>query len=185
MNGRTSTTAAANIRNEPDAGRLLDLVYEELRRLATARMARESAVQTLQPTALVHEAWLRLGGDQQPTWENQAHFFGAAAEAMRRILIDRARRRNAARRGDGRTHVPIDGIDIQGAADDPHLLEINDALERFKEMDPRKAELIQLRYFAGLGLEEAARVLGISEATAKRWWVYSRAWLYRELNPDV
>jgi RNA polymerase sigma factor (TIGR02999 family) len=167
------------------AAELLRLVYGELRRLAAAQMARERAGQTLQPTALVHEAWLRLGGDQQPAWENRAHFFGAAAEAMRRILVDRARRRNAQRRGGGRTHVPLDEIEIGGAANDPHLLEINEALERFAEREPQKAEFIRLRYFIGLQLGEAARVLGISEATAKRWWVFARAWLYRELNPDV
>jgi RNA polymerase sigma factor (TIGR02999 family) len=167
------------------AAELLELVYGELRRLAAVKMARERAGQTLQPTALVHEAWLRLGGDHQPAWENQAHFFGAAAEAMRRILIDRARRRNAERHGGGQTHVPIDEIEIGGAANDPHLLEISEALERFARREPKKAEFVRLRYFIGLQLDETARVLGISEATAKRWWEYARAWLYRELNPEV
>ena len=167
------------------AAELLNVVYGELHRLATARMARESAGQTLQPTALIHEAWLRLGGDQQPTWENEAHFFGAAAEAMRRILIDRARRRNAARRGGGHTHVPIDDLELGTPWDDPRLLAIDEALARFAQVAPKKAELVRLRYFAGLQLDEAARVLGISEATAKRWWVYARAWLYRKLNADV
>ncbi|HWA28001.1 MAG TPA: ECF-type sigma factor [Lacunisphaera sp.] len=164
---------------------LLRLVYGELRRLAAAQMARERPGLTLQPTALVHEAWLRLGGECQPTWENQAHFFGAAAEAMRRILVDRARRRNAARRGGGRTHVPIDEIEIGGAGSDPHVLEVSEALERFALRDPKKAEFVRLRYFIGLRLDETARVCGISEATAKRWWVFARAWLYRELNPDI
>lgn len=167
------------------ATELLQLVYDELRRLAAAQMARERAGQTLQPTALVHEAWLRLGGDRQPAWENRAHFFGAAAEAMRRILIERARRRNAERHGGGRTHVPLDEIVHGGAANDPHLLEINEALERFAQREPQKAEFVRLRYFIGLQLDETARVLGISEATAKRWWIYARAWLYRELNPAV
>jgi RNA polymerase sigma factor (TIGR02999 family) len=133
----------------------------------------------------VHEAWLRLGGDQQPTWENEAHFFGAAAEAMRRILIDRARRRNALRRGGGRTHVPLDGLELPDPWEDPRFLAIDDALARFAEKEPKKAEFVRLRYFAGLQLDEAARVLGISEATAKRWWQYARASLYRTLNPDV
>ena len=167
------------------AERLLEEVYGELRRLAAARMARESAAQTLQPTALVHEAWLRLGGDQQPTWENEAHFFGAAAEAMRRILIDRARRRNAARRGGGRTHVPIDNLELGDAPEYRDVLAVDEALARFAHAEPRKAELVRLRYFAGLPLHEAARILGISEATAKRWWAFARAWLYRALHPDV
>jgi RNA polymerase sigma factor (TIGR02999 family) len=167
------------------AAELLNLVYGELRRLAAARLARESGGQTLQPTALIHEAWLRLGGDQQPTWENEAHFFGAAAEAMRRILIDRARRKNAARRGGGCTHVPIDDLELGAPWDDSRLLAIDEALARFAAVEPRKAEFVRLRFFAGLQLDETARVLGISEATAKRWWIYSRAWLYRKLNPDV
>ncbi|HUL52989.1 MAG TPA: ECF-type sigma factor [Opitutaceae bacterium] len=175
----------AGLADAPTAGRLLEVVYDELRRLAAARMARESATQTLQPTALVHEAWLRLGGDQQPTWENEAHFFGAAAEAMRRILIERARHRNAACRGGGRTHVPISGLELSDAWEDPHLPAVDEALARFAQAEPKKAEYIRLRYFAGLPLSEAARVLGISEATAKRWWVYARAWLYRDLHPGV
>lgn len=185
MSEVTLLTAKAGQGDSEAAAELLLLVYGELRRLAATQMARESGSQTLQPTALVHEAWLRLGGDRQPTWENRAHFFGAAAAAMRRILIDRARRRNAERRGGGRTHVPIDEIAIGGAANDPHLLEINEALERFAQREPQKAEFVRLRYFIGLRLDETARVLGISEATAKRWWSYARAWLYRELNPDV
>ncbi len=185
MSEITLLVAKAGKGDSDAATALLNLVYGELRRLAAAQMSRERAGQTLQPTALVHEAWLRLGGDHQPTWENQAHFFGAAAEAMRRILIERGRRRKAERHGGGRTHVPIDEIQIGGAANDPHLLEINDALERFAQREPKKAEFVRLRYFIGLQLDEAARVLGISEATAKRWWVFARAWLYRELNPNV
>jgi RNA polymerase sigma factor (TIGR02999 family) len=160
----------------------LELVYDELRKLASIRLGREPANRTLQATALVHEAWLRLGADRQPTWENRAHFFGAAAEAMRRILIDRARRRKAARHGGGRTHVPIDGLEIVGAVNDPRILEVDEALEQLRGVHPRKAELVRLRYFTGLELAEAAQLMGISEATAKRWWVYARAWLYRELG---
>ncbi len=162
---------------------LLELVYDELRKLAANRLKGEPANRTLQATALVHEAWLRLGADRQPSWENRAHFFGAAAEAMRRILIDRARRRKAARHGAGRTHVPIDGLEIVGAVNDPRILEVDEALERLRRVQPQKAELVRLRYFAGLDLAEAAQVLGVSEATAKRWWVYARAWLFRELGP--
>jgi RNA polymerase sigma factor (TIGR02999 family) len=166
----------------PVAEDSLPMVYAELRKLAAAQMARERAGLTLQPTALVHEAWLRLGGDRQPDWENRGHFFGAAAKAMRRILIERARRRLAARRGGDRTHLPIDGLDLIGAVNDPRILEVDEALERFARVQPQKAELVRLRYFAGLELAEAAQALGISEATAKRWWVYSRAWLLRELK---
>jgi len=185
MSEVTLLAAKAGQGDSEAAAELLLIVYAELRRLAAHQMARESAGQTLQPTALVHEAWLRLGGDRQPAWENQAHFFGAAAQAMRRILIERARRRDAERRGGGRTHVPLHEIELGGAANDPHLLEVNEALERFARREPQKAELVRLRYFIGLQLDETARVLGISEATAKRWWVYARAWLYRELNPNV
>ena len=171
-----------------DAGaaeKLMNLVYDELRHIAAAKMRREAPGHTLQPTALVHEAWLRLGADKQSAWNNHIHFFSAAAEAMRRILIERARRRKTARRGGGSPHVPLDEFEIGGAADDPHLLEINEAFERFAQREPQKAELVRLRYFIGLQLDESARVLGISEATAKRWWVFARAWFYRELNPHV
>jgi RNA polymerase sigma factor (TIGR02999 family) len=185
MSDVTLLAAKAGQGDNEAAAELLLVVYGELRRLAAAQMARERAGQTLQPTALVHEAWLRLGGDSQPAWENQAHFFGAAAAAMRRILIERARRRNAERHGGGRTHVPLDEVAIGGAANDPHLLEISEALERFAQREPKKAEFVRLRYFIGLQLDESARVLGISEATAKRWWIFARAWLYRELNPGV
>jgi RNA polymerase sigma factor (TIGR02999 family) len=185
MSDVTLLAAKAEQGNTEAAAQLLLVVYAELRRLAAKQMSRESGGQTLQPTALVHEAWLRLGGDDQPTWENRAHFFGAAAQAMRRILVDRARRRNAERRGGGRTHVPLDEIAIGGAASDPHVLEVSEALDRFAQRQPQKAEFVRLRYFIGLQLDETARVLGISEATAKRWWIFARAWFYRELNPDV
>jgi RNA polymerase sigma factor (TIGR02999 family) len=168
------------------AEQLLPLVYQELRRLAAAKMSRESAAQTLQPTALVHEAWLRLGGDQQPAWQNRAHFFGAAAEAMRRILIDKARRRRALRHGG--EQVRADPGELEQVADlnrsDDQLLAVHEALDRFAAEDPKKAELVKLRYFAGFTLEDAASALGIPLGTAKRWWTYSRAWLYRELERE-
>ena len=174
-------------RGDPHAAqKLLPLVYQELRKLAAAKMGRESAAQTLQPTALVHEAWLRLGGDQQPAWQNRAHFFGAAAEAMRRILIDRARRRRAQRHGGDQQRVDaaaLDQIADSGHADD-QLLAVHEALDKFAAEDPQKAELVKLRYFAGFTLEEAAGVMGIPEGTAKRWWTYARARLYRDLRPD-
>jgi RNA polymerase sigma factor (TIGR02999 family) len=165
------------------AGQLLPLVYDQLRQLAAARMSQEAAGHTLQPTALVHEAWLRLGADQQPAWKSRAHFFSAAAEAMRRILIDSARRRLAQRRGGRQEHVDIDSIEVAGASnDDTHVLKVNDALEKLAVDDPTKAELVKLRFFAGLTLEEAAQALGIAEPTARRWWAYARAWLLSEIK---
>jgi RNA polymerase sigma factor (TIGR02999 family) len=168
------------------ADELLPLVYQELRKLAAARMSHESAQHTLQPTALVHEAWMRLGADNQPQWQNRAHFFAAAAETMRRILIDRARKRRAQRHGGGLERVNADAIDIPddlNRADD-QLLAVHEALEKFAAEEPLKAELVKLRYFAGLTLEEAANALNIPEGTAKRWWTYSRAKLYRDLKPS-
>src|SRR5688572_30030242 len=152
---------------EQAAERLLPLVYDQLRHLAAARMARESAGHTLQPTALVHEAWLRLGADQQPDWKSRAQFFAAAAEAMRRILIDSARRRLAQRRGGRQEHVNIDDLEVAGAVDDARTLRVNDALEKLAVKDADKAELVKLRYFGGLTLEEAALALDIAEPTAR------------------
>lgn len=166
------------------ADRLLPLVYDQLRLLAAARMAHESPGHTLQPTALVHEVWLRLGADRQPEWKSRAQFFAAAAEAMRRILIDSARRRLAQRRGGGQEHVDIDQLDLAAATDDSRVLRVNEALEKFAVDEPEKAELVKLRYFAGMTLEEAAQALGVAEPTARRWWAYSRAWLLKELGPS-
>jgi len=165
------------------AAELLPIVYEELRRLAAQKMAREAVGHTLQPTALVHEAWMRLGGDDAPTFQNRAHFFGAAAEAMRRILIERARRRLAAKRGAGVEVVDLDGLEISSpVADDDQLLAVNEALEKLSALDSRKAELVKLRYFVGLNFEETAAALGIAVPTAKLWWAYARAWLSVELR---
>ena len=164
------------------AEQLLPLVYTELRKLAAARMAREADGQTLQPTALVHEAWLRLGGDEQPDWKNRAHFFAAAAEAMRRILIDRARSRRAVRHGGGLARVNVADLDLAEADSDERILAVNDALEKFARVEPQKAELVKLRYFAGFSLEDSAHTLDISSATAKRWWVYASAWLKHEMQ---
>jgi RNA polymerase sigma factor (TIGR02999 family) len=167
------------------ADKLLPVVYDELRKLASAKMARESGGQTLQPTALVHEAWLRLGADEQPTWQNRAHFFASAAEAMRRILIERARRRRAQRHGGGLQRVdiddPVNAIAAPAEADE-ELLAVHEMLERLARHDARKAELVKLRYFAGLTLEESAEVLGVAVPTAKRDWAYARAWLFREIS---
>jgi RNA polymerase sigma factor (TIGR02999 family) len=167
------------------AHRILPLVYDELRKLAAARMAHEPPGQTLQPTALVHEVWLRLGGDAQPQWRNRAQFFAAAAEGMRRILIDHARRKLRIRHGGTLEKVSASATGFDVAApemDDAELIRLNDALDRLAVHDARKAELVKHRYFAGLTLEEAAQVMGISERTAKRDWAYARTWLFGEMK---
>jgi RNA polymerase sigma factor (TIGR02999 family) len=157
--------------------------------MAISKMLDEDAGHTLQPTALVHEAWLRLGADEQPTWDNRAHFFCAAAKAMNRILVERARRKNSLRRGKRAMHVNIDGIEIAILSAEDRLILLDGALNRLAQLSPHKAELVRLRYFVGLTLIDAAKVLEISEPTAKRWWTYARAWLYREChnpaNPNL
>ena len=171
-------------RGDPDAAEeLLPLVYQELRRLAASKLAQERPRQTLQATALVHEAWLRVQGDAGQRWESRRHFFAAAAEAMRRILIDNARRKQAVRHGGGlhRTEFEPEDLPIAGGAPDEELLAVHEALDALAGHDPRKAEMVKLRYFGGLTLEEAAAVLDISERTAKRDWTYARAWLHREI----
>ena len=171
---------------EPDeryADTLLPLVYDELRRLAAAQMAQKPSGCTLQPTALVHEAWIRLGGSQQPDWQNRAHFFAAAAEAMRNILIDRARRRGALRHGGGQVHVALDDVEIAVDSDeDNNLLAISDAIDKLAVEHPRMAQFVKLRFFAGLEITQAALAMGISRSTANRWWLFARTWLYRQLR---
>ena len=164
------------------ADKLLPLVYEELRKLAAHRMANEAAGQTLQPTALVHEAWMRLVGEQNPKFENRAHFFAAAAEAMRRILIDNARRKRTLRHGGGQQRVEFVPADLASATDDDQLLAVNDALDKLAAQNKPEAELVKLRYFVGMTLEEAAEALGISARTADNYWAHARAWLFRELK---
>ena len=166
------------------AEQLLPLVYDELRRLAAQKLNRENPGQTLQATALVHEAWLRLGGDEQPDWQNRAHFFAAAAEAMRRILIDNARRKQANRHGGGlkRTSLAPNCLEPATGPDDDLLLAVHEALDQLAAHDAAKAELVKLRFFAGLTLEEAARTLNFSAPTAKRHWAYARAWMYRAIQ---
>ena len=158
---------------------LMAAIYTQLRRIAGAKMAGERPGQTLQPTALVHEAWLRLG---DAGFENRAHFFGAAAEAMRRILVDRARRKKSARHGRGEDDLEIDGLEIAAPVDGDELLAVHDALDRLAGHDARKAQLVKLRYFAGLSFEESAALLGISVPTAKRDWSYARAWLHQAIS---
>jgi RNA polymerase sigma factor (TIGR02999 family) len=160
---------------------LLPLVYEELRRLAAWRLAQEQPGQTLQATALVHEAWLKLaGGEAERRWNDRTHFFAAAAEAMRRILVDNARRKRCARHGGELERVDLAAIQVAAPVpDEDELLAVHEALDELAALDPRKAELVKLRFFVGLNFAEAAEVLGISEVTAKRDWAFARAWLYR------
>ena len=163
---------------------LLPLVYDELRRLATGKLKHERPGQTLQATALVHEAFLRLIGDAETSWQNRRHFFGAAALAMQRILVEQARRKARLKHGGGQQQVQLSGIEV--IADqlelDDNLLSINEVLTEFEQQEPDKAELVRLRYFAGLNEEEAAAALDISRATAARWWKYSKAWLFARIR---
>ena len=164
------------------ADELLPLVYEELRKLAAIRMANELEGQTLQATALVHEAWLRLAGPEGKGWNSRFHFFAAAAEAMRRILIENARRKQRPKHGQGWQRVDLDQVNVAIQTDDNTLLLVNEALTRLEKEDEQKAELVKLRYFAGMTIPEAGRALNLSESTAKRIWTYARAFLLREVK---
>ena len=164
------------------ADELLSLVYEELRRLATAKMASESPGQTLQPTALVHEAWLRLTSDDKRKWNDRTHFFAAAAEAMRRILVDNARRKRTERHGGSQQRVEMPEIASAVMETDDKVLAVHEALEKFAVLDPQKAELVKLRYFVGMTMEEAASALGLGKRTAESVWTYARVWLHREIR---
>ncbi len=164
------------------AAELLPLVYEELRRLAAQRLAQERPGQTLQPTALVHEAWLRMAASEDRAWEGQTHFYAAAAQAMRHILIDRARRKRCLRHGGGQERLEIDAIEISAPLPDEDLLALDEALDRLAALDPPAAELVKLRFFVGLSHMEAAKVLGLSRSGADRTWVFARAWLFQQLR---
>jgi RNA polymerase sigma factor (TIGR02999 family) len=177
----TQLLQAASAGDSKAAADLLPLVYEELRRLAARRLADEQNEHTLQPTALVHEAWLRISGPDERSWNGRQHFFATAAEAMRRILVDRARRRQANKRGSGADRLDVDELDIPSPAPDDQLLAVNESLAKFATVDFRKAELVKLRYFVGLSFEETAEVLSIAVPTAKQWWAYARAWLRVEI----
>jgi RNA polymerase sigma factor (TIGR02999 family) len=171
-------------RGDPQAAdQLLTLVYDELRRLAAFKLAHERPGQTLQATALVHEAWLRLVGDRNPTFSNRTHFFRAAAEAMRRILIDRARRKKAQKHGGNCEHVNIDDLEL-AADEDNQLLAVHEALDKLAREYPVHAEVVKLRYFAGMTNEEASQVLGITISSAKKYWTFSRAWLLHEIEGE-
>ena len=164
------------------AGKLLELVYEELRRLAVSKMAREAPGQTLQPTELVHEAWLRLVGAQNPKFENHAHFFAAAAEAMRRILIDRARRKLTERHGGGFERVDLEGQDVAAPGADQELLAVHEVMDKFAQEYPAQAQVVKLRYFVGMTNEETAQILDISVSTTKNYWTFARTWILQEIK---
>jgi RNA polymerase sigma factor (TIGR02999 family) len=183
MSDPSENPEAAGDGGPHEAGRLLPLVYDELRRLAARRLAHEKPGQTLDATALVHEAYLRLtGGPAGQRWDDRGHFFAAAAEAMRRILIDNARRKRSRKHGGGRVRLDLDDVAPAAAPPDLDLVALDEALTRLAARDKVKADLVQLRYFAGLTLTEAASVLGIAPATADRYWAYARAWLHREIT---
>jgi RNA polymerase sigma factor (TIGR02999 family) len=164
------------------AEELLPLVYDELRRLAAARMANEAPGQTLQPTALVHEAWLRLAGDAHQRWNDRQHFFRAAAEAMRHILVDRARHRGAQKRGGHLRPTELSDSKVPIVSADDELLAVHDALEQLAQRDPTSAELVKLRYFAGLSMPEAAEALNLPLRTAERMWTFAKAWLRKAIG---
>ena len=164
------------------ANELLPLVYVELRKLAAYKMAHCAAGHTLQPTALVHEVWLRLAGGDNPTFENRAHFFAAAAEAMRHILIENARRKLTRRHGGGLTPVDVENLEIAMPAAEDHLLAVSEALDRLAARSPVEAQVVKLRFFVGMTAAESAEVLGLSERTVKQYWAYARTWLYREIQ---
>jgi len=183
MNQTVTRILQAIPENDPgQAEAIIPLVYEELRKLAAARLAREGP-QTLQATALVHEAYLRLVGTDQPQhWKGRGHFFGAAAEAMRRILIERARQRQAAKYGGNLQRVDFEKINVAMKADDEQLILIDDALQQLAQTNPQAVQLIKLRFFAGLTGSEAAQAMGLSDRSAHRLWAYARAWLFQELS---
>jgi RNA polymerase sigma factor (TIGR02999 family) len=178
----TQILDAAGAGDAQAAEKLLPLVYDELRRLAAAKMAREAPGQTLQPTALVHEAWLRLIGGQPQTWQNRAHFFGAAAEAMRRILIDVARRKSQVRHGGEQRRVELQEADIALPDDRERLLQVHEVLDQLAAVDPLKADVVKFRFFVGLSNAEIADLLNLSERTVERAWSFAKAWLFAEIK---
>jgi RNA polymerase sigma factor (TIGR02999 family) len=167
------------------AEKLLPLVYSELRRLAGARMAHEMSGHTLQPTALVHEAWLRLVKDEDRTWQNRGHFFGAAAEAMRRILIERARHKSRIKRGGGQVRLDIEDLELAETTPDDKILLVDEALARLKVEDPELERIVVMKFFGGLSNEEVAESLGLAKRTLDRQWAYARAWLFRRISEEI
>ena len=161
---------------------LLPLVYEELRKLAAARMAREAPGQTLQATALVHEAWLRLTGDENQKWDGRGHFFAAAAEAMRRILVERARSRQRLRHGGGQAQVDLEGMEIPMVLEDEKLLQVNEALDELEKEDRTQAQIVKMKFFIGMKVEEISTALGVSDKTVQRHWAHAKAWLFQRIR---
>jgi RNA polymerase sigma factor (TIGR02999 family) len=185
MDDVTRILSAADPGDPSAAEELLPLVYDELRKLAAHHLKQENPGQTLQATALVHEAYLRLvGNGEKVVWTSRGHFFGAAAEAMRRLLVENVRRKGRLKHGGDRERVELDQVEIRCKADNDDLLALSDALDLLAAEDPKKAELVKLRYFAGLSVEEAGECLRISRATADRYWAYARAWLYHRLQSN-
>lgn len=182
MSDATQLLSAVEQGDPKAAERLLDLLYDELRRLARSKMAQEAPGQTIQPTALVHEAWLRLVGGENPKFENRAHFFSAAAEAMRRILIDRARSKLAVRHGGGYERVELDEQALAAPGPDEQLLAVNDVLDNLARKHPAQADVVKLRYFTGMTIEETAQVLGISVGTVKNYWTFASAWIFNAIK---
>ena len=186
MIGVTRILEAARQGDRTAADQLLPLVYDELRKLAAHKMASERPGHTLQPTALVHEVWLRLAGsDGNQSFANRAHFFAAAAEAMRRILIEKARRKGADKRGGDWQRIDLDRVQIATDADDDTLLVLNEALGKLAREDASAAEIVTLRFFGGLTLEEAAQVMAVTERTANRYWAFARVWLFDEIRQTL
>ena len=186
MNDVTQLLAAIEQGDSQAASQLLPLVYDELRSLAAQKLENETPGQTLQPTALVHEAYLRLvGANGKTEWDNRGHFFAAAAEAMRRILVDKARRKRSQKRGGGLKRQGLDDLPASARELDDNVLAVDEALSRLAQHDPIKAELVKLRFFAGFTQEEAAHLLGVSLATAERFWAYARAWLHQEITRQL
>jgi len=181
----TQVLQAIGRSEEGASEKLLPLVYAELRRLAGARMAHEMSGQTLQPTALVHEAWLRLVGDGDRTWENRGHFFGAAAEAMRRILIERARYKSRLKHGGGQARLNIEDLELAETTPDDKVLLVDEALARLKVEDPELERIVVLKFFGGLSNEEIAETVGLSKRTLDRQWAYARAWLFRNISEQM
>jgi RNA polymerase sigma factor (TIGR02999 family) len=167
------------------AEELLPLVYEQLRHLAAARMMHEPAGQTLQATALVHEAWLRLAGSKQTSWQNRAHFFSAAAEAMRRILVENARRKSRLKRWGGQQRLDFEGLELADTTPDDKILLIDESLKQLQAEDPATARIVMLKFFAGMTNQEVAKALGVSERTIERDWAFARSWLYRAIQKEL
>ena len=182
MSDVTQLLQALDAGDPKAADQLLPLVYEELRKVAAIRMAQEKPGQTLQATALVHEAWLRLVGAEEQRWDSRRHFFAAAAESMRRILVEKARRRLRVRHGGGLERVDLDDVEIPGGVREEQLVAVDEALAELEREDPKKAELVKLRYFVGVTNRETSEALGLSEATVERHWAFAKAWLFTQIQ---